>query len=269
LSNKFTWSIAKYRAALLGDDENGIKGLRSLAYGFDAADGYNLHDFESWTPYQRRKIRETFEHVRQLEAQPKIVIRPRSKKNLQRLQQSFHGDTPSGNLKVAFLPYSDPKLAMPGAKSKAPQVKMLKEGVSIKTPHYERVFIPFNQKALAKNPEAEIKRAAAKIPGASVYFVQNGNNQTLRGKSLRTITEQIIKWMGQYDGVQPLPKTSGNRGDAPKYHKWDQWLDGIVGYVLPKRVDVLKLSKIIRAGREANAENKRKKRNYLKRKGRK
>lgn len=265
MSKKYIWNAAKYRAALLGDADNGVKGLRSLAYGFEAADGFNLHDINTWTPAQRRKVRETFKRVEELEAQPKIIVRPRSQKKLKQLQQSFHGDTISKNLKVAFLPFSTPKLTK-GAKQQAPKVRMLKEGVSIQTPQYERVFIPFNHRRLATNPEAEIKRAAEQIPGAALYFVQNGNNQTLNGKSIRAITEQIIKWMGQYDGVKPLPKTSGNRGDSPKSHHWKKWLDGLVGYVLPKRVDVLKLSKIIKAGREANEQRKRAERNFMKRK---
>lgn len=269
MSKKYIWNADKYRAAIKGSAENGVKGLRSLAYGFEAADGFDLRDIENWTASQRRKVRETFRRIEELEAQPKITVRPRSKEKLKQLQQSFHGDTKSNNLKVAFLPYSDPKLTMPGAKAKPPKVRVLKEGVSIQTAQYERVFIPFNHRRLATDPETEIARAASQIPNAALYFVQNGNNQTLNGKSVRAITEQIIKWMGQYDGKKPLPKTSGNRGDSPKSHHWKKWLDGIVGYVLPKRVDVRKLSQIIKKGREANEQRKRQERNFMKRKGRK
>ena len=269
MARKYVWTADKYRAALRGNAENGVKGLRSLAYGFDPKDGFNLHDIKEWSPAQKRKIRDTFKKVEQLEAQPKITVRPRSAKKLKQLQESFHGDVKTKNLKVAFIPFHDPKLAMPGAKHTAPKVRLLKEGVSISTRQYERVFIPFHHRQLATNPEAEIKRVASKIPGAALYFVQNGNNQTLNGKSVRLITEQIIKWMGQYDGRKQLPKTSGNRGDKPKNHHWKKWLDGLVGYILPKRVDVRKLSRIIKAGRDANQKHKREQINFMKLKGRK
>lgn len=269
MSKKFVWNYDKYRAALLGDAENNVKGLRSVARGFDAASGYNLHDINNWTASQRRKVRKTFQRVRDLEAQPKIIVRTRSSKKLKQLQQSFHGDIKSTNLKVAFLPFHQSKLTKQGAKQKAPTVRILNEGVSISTPQYERVFIPFNHRKLAVDPEGEITRAASKIPNATLYFIQNGNNTTLNGKSVRAITQQIIKYINQYDGVKPLPRSSGNRGDNPKNHHWKKWLDGLVGYVLPKRVDVIKLSRMIREGREANEKAKRDLSNFMKRKGRK
>lgn len=269
MAKKYVWNAGKYRAALRGDPDNRVMGLRSLAHGFSAAEGYDLRHVDEWTPQQKRRVRDIFNRVRALESQPKLTVRPRSEKKLKQLQQSFHGDVSSKGLKVAFIPFSDPKVRQPGAKVKAPAVKMLKEGVSIKTAHYERVFIPFNHRRLAVDTENEIKRAAAQIPGAALYFVQNGNNQTLNGRSLRTITEQISKWMGQYDGVKSIPRGSGNRGDNPKNHHWKKWLDGLVGYILPKRVDVMKLSKIIREGREANKQANREQLNFMKRKGRK
>lgn len=266
MSAKYVWTVEKYRSALHGDPDNNVSGLRSLARGFSAADGYDLRYIKQWTPSQKRRVRDLFKKVRELEAQPKVIVRPRSKEKLKQLQDSFHGDISSKNLKVAFIPYSDPKVRKPGAKIKKPEVRVLKEGVSIKTPYYERVFIPFNHRRLAVNPEQEIKRAAAQISGAKLYFVQNGNNQSLNGKSLRVITDQIVKWMGQYDGVKQLPRTSGNRGDNPKQHHWRKWLDGLVGYILPRRVDVLKLSRIIKEGREANKAANRKQENFMKRK---
>lgn len=265
MSKSIRWTADKYRDALLGNRAEGVPGLRSIARGFTPSDGFNLHDFDSWTPYQKRKLRETFNHVRRLEAQPKLIVRPRSESNLRKLQDSFHSDIPSRNLKVAFVPYHAPKVS-PGAKKHPPHVKLLKEGVALETPYYQRVFIPFDKKALVRNAQKEIERVTKAIPGASVYFVQAGENQTLTGQGARQLAEQVVKWMHQYDGKRELPRGSGNRGDSPRHHHWKLWLEGVVGYVLPKRTDVKRLTQIIREGRKANEERKRQLNNYMKRK---
>ena len=243
--------------------------MRSLVKGFEAREGYDLRNIDEWTPQQKRRVREYFERVERLEAQAKLVVRPKSKAALKKLQDSFHGDVPSKEFKVAYVPYHEPKLTLPGAKKRKPRVRIQKEGVSIQTAQYERVFIPFNQRALAKNARGEIARAAKDIPGASLYFVQVGDNQTIHGQSLGIVTSQILKWMEQYDGVSPLPQGSGNKGDNPRSHHWKYWLNGLVGYVLPRGQDVRKMAQIIRAGRAANEERKRKLRNYMTRKSEK
>lgn len=272
MGQKYNWSKDKYRTALLGDKAEKVEGLRNLAHGFSASNGYNLNDFDNWTPYQKRKVREYFHKVEEFEAQPKMILRPRSKKNLDALQRGFHGKVLKG-FKVAFMPYHDPVTTLPGAKKRKPKVKLIAggEGVSVDTGSYHRRVILFNQKNLARDPRAEIKRVAEKIPGAALYFVAVGEegNQTLSGKSLNFITSDILKWMAQYDGKKALPKGSGNRGDNPKYHHWKLWLNGLVGYVLPKRQDVRKLGRIISQGRKANDERKRKLKNMMRRKGRK
>lgn len=266
MAKKYRWTPAKYKAALLGNRENGVEGLRSLVKGFDAKDGYDVRNIDEWTPQQRRRVREYFGRVEQLEAQSKLVVRPKSEKNLRQLQKSFHGDVASKEFKVAYVPYHEPKVTLPGAKKRKPKIRISSQGVSIQTKQYERVFIPFNQKSLVKNARSEIQRAARAIPGASLYFVQTGDNQTIHGQSLGIVTTQILKWMEQYDGVSPLPASSGNRGDSPKSHHWKYWLNGLVGYVLPRGQDVRKMAQIIREGRAANEERKRKLRNYMHRK---
>ena len=265
MSRGIRWTPEKYRDALVGNSAEGVPGLRSIARGFAPSDGFDLRHISEWTPYQKRKLRETFAHVRRLEAQPKLIVRPRSEQNLRKLQESFHADIPSKNLKVAFVPYHAPKVT-PGAKKHPPHVRLLKEGVALDTPNYSRVFVPFDKRALVKDARKEIARVTKAIPGASLYFVQCGENQSINGKSPPLLAEQVLKWMAQYDGKRPLPPGSGNRGDDPRAHKWTLWLEGVVGYVLPKRVDVRKLRKIITEGRRANEEQKRKRNNYLRRK---
>lgn len=251
MARKYQWTDQKYKAVVAGNHGSDIEGLRSFYYGFTANDGYDLRKVSEWTAYQKRKVREHFKRLELLQAQPKRAVRAKGD-NLKKLQEAFHGGIPSKDMKVALIPDTEPKLTLPGSKKKPPKWKVLKEGVSIARETYERIFIPFNQKALVKNADNEIKRVADKIGIAKLYYVQVGEYQSLTGKSIGLITQQVKQWMLQYDGKRELPSSSGNRGDSPKTHHWKYWLNGLIGYVVPDYVDIKQLSKMIKKGRDAN-----------------
>lgn len=269
LSKKIVWSYDKYRAALLGDEDAGVEGLRTLAIGFSPADGYNLHDFDNWTRYQKEKIKKVFGYVRALEEQPKKIIRSRSKENLKVLQDSFHGDVPSKLLKVAFVPYHTPVLSKSNKKQKEPRITLFKGGVSIKTPYYKRTLVKFDPVALATDAAREIKRVIAEMPDAQQFTIQNGRQQMLGTRSARVITQTVLNLMMRYDGVKPIPHRSGNYGDKPELHHWSVWMTGLVGYELTNKTDAAKLGKLIEAGRAKNKDRRRKEKNLLIRKTRK
>jgi hypothetical protein len=266
MARKYQWSAAKYRSILLGEPAAELPGLRSLMHGFDSRDGYNVKAVSEWTPYQRRKVREAFRNVELLQAQPKRIIRARGA-NLEKLQGAFHGDIPSKNFKVAFIPDTEPKLTLPGAKKRAPKIRILKEGISIQRRNYERIFIPFNSKSLVRNASAEIKRVAAEMPEAQLFFVQVGEYQSVTGKSIGLLTQMVLDWMQKYDGKKALPDSSGNKGDNPKHHHWKYWLNGLIGYKMPKRIDIRKLGKIIEAGRVENEKLTDERKRFMRRKG--
>lgn len=268
---KYQWTPAKYKSIILGNKESNIPGLRSIAEGFEKEDGFNVDKITkkdgSFSKYfsatKRAKIRQMFHRVELLMAQPKRLVRARGE-NLEKLKAAFHGEVPSKGFKVAFIPDTEPMLR-PGLKRVPPKIRVLKEGVSIQRPQYERIFVPFNAKRLVKDATQEIKNAASKMKGASVYFVQVGEYQTLNGMSLGILTRQVLDWMQQYDGKRPLPNSSGNKGDDPKHHHWKKWLEGLVGYVLPRNVDPRMLMKIIREGRQKNEDQARQRKNFMKR----
>lgn len=250
--SKIKWSDKKYKIALLGDT---LPGLRSVVKGFEASDGYDLRSIETWSAARKKRVRDYYNTVHKLEAQERIVVRPRSKKNLKSLQDAFHGDVPSRMFKVAFVPYTSPK-GLPGAKPRKPVIKYLKSGISIDAGAYERLFVPFDKKALVKNPEVEIKRVLGAMPGARLYFVQTGEFQTLNGMGPKILSEQVLKYMHLYDGVKALPRGSGNAGDHPHSHHWKYWLNGVVGFVFPKKLDVSAMQRQITQGMQAAKERR-------------
>jgi hypothetical protein len=242
---KIKWDYAKYRAALKGDSE--VPGLRSLIKGFEPEDRYNLSDFKSWTPGMRRRIRDYYDRVSALEAQERLIVRPRSPKNLDRLHGAFHGNIPSKKFKVAFVPYTTPT-PLPGGKRTRPKIKYHKDGITLDVGPYSRNFAAFNKHALATDPRAEIQRVTGLMPDAKLMFVQCGEYQTLNGRDEVTIQNQILKFMEKYDGVTQFKRGSGKYGDDPAAHAWYRWLNGVVGYSYTRKISMMTMHRTILAG---------------------
>lgn len=253
------WTPDKYAAIVKGGNEYGIPGgLRKYFEGFEQGDGFDLRNVRDWTKAQKAKVRERYHRFKLITGQPKRFVRVRDEKNLRRLQQSFHDEIPSGDMKGAFVPDTEPVVSE-GFKPKPMRVRVLKEGVSIERPGlYNRQFIPFDQKSLAKNAKLEVARVAEQMKDVALFYVQVGEFQSLTGMTLGIVTRQIQEWMLQYDGKKQLPSTSGNRGDSPRHHHWKHWLKGLIGFSIPKGVGIRKLIKKIAEGRRQNEELKRK-----------
>lgn len=252
------WTADKYVAVVKGGDEFGIPGgLRSYFRGFETDDGFDLRNVKSWSKSQREKVRERYHRYKLINGQPKRFVRIRNEENLRKVQESFHDEIPSSDMKGAFVPDTEPMVSA-GFKKKPMRVRVLKEGISIMRPGlYDRQFVPFSQKQLARNARKEIARASSMMKNVSLYFVQVGEFQSLNGMSLGIVTKQVLDWMSQYDGRKPLPSSSGNKGDSPKHHHWKHWLKGLVGYTVPKSHTVMDIARRIVRGRRANDELKR------------
>lgn len=268
MSKKYKWTKEKYAEVVGGKRDAQIEGLRTLVEGFEAEDGYDLTKVETWTKAQRERVRDYFHRVAVLQGQSKLIARPRKKEQLRRLQDAFHGEVPSDKFKVAFLPYHHPRTTLPGAKRAKPKVTITDDGVSIKTNLYDRQFIRFDPKKLVKNVEKEVRRVAGKVPKAAIFYAQVGANQTIPAEDLEGLIQQIKFFINRYDGKKPLPRGSGNKGDDPKAHHWKRWLEGMVAYKLPKGVDADMAATLIKQGMDENAAEKRKRFNYMRRKGR-
>lgn len=239
--HRIKYSKEFYKRALLGEtarDGTKFSGLRSVAEKFKAADGYDLRHIEEWTPAQRARVRKYYHELQRLTAQPRYVFRARNEQHLKQAQRTSGHDT-GYKFKVAFVPYT-PEFDKQG-KLKPPQVEFLKEGIRIKQTGYNKLKIPFNKVNLVRNPDKEITRAIAVNAPNAKRFAIDANGNEMRGIYARSfVTEKVVQLMEKYDGIRPLPKGSGNQGNNPKYHKWDQWLDGLVGYEFASRSDQVK-----------------------------
>ena len=226
-----------YRRALQGDKDN--LGLRETARGFGSRNGYVIADL---TPAQKRKITIAFHELQELTAQYRHIYKPKnqSKKELEKLEKAkrISQSEYKTDWKVAFIPHV-PRVTKSGKISK-PRIYFGSESVRIREKSGNHEFIKteieLNQVELAKNPRREIMRAiSSQAPKASRFAVQAGANEIPLFEGIDQIIEIVISLMHKYNGKSLLPVSSGNAGDAPKLHKWNLWLKGLVAYTFKKR----------------------------------
>jgi hypothetical protein len=224
-----------YRRALLGAvqrDGTQFPGLRDVAAGFSAADGYSLKNIDKWTPAQKAKITKYFKELDQLTAQPRYLFKSRNPEEMAKAKR-VSGQDPKYKFKVAFLPYTPEKSKKTGEYIK-PKITFTKDGIRIRQRKYSKIEIPLNKVRLAQDHEKEILRAIkANAPKASRFAVRAGVNEMPGTGDMPNIIRKVGELMNKYDGVTPLPKGSGNKGDGPQHHKWDQWLHSLIGYEIP------------------------------------
>lgn len=265
MARKLSWTEKHYKAVILGNHGSDILGLREIYTGFDAKDGYNLKNFSQWTSSQKRKVRELFKRANHLQAQAKTPRKIRGKA-LREAQKAHHGNIPSKNMKVAFVPSIQPQLEIIKTSSDWHE-EYFGWGMYQDYPNYRRWQVYFNQKALAVDAYAEIKRCADLIPKCILYFIKMGEFQSVAVKStgIKELARMVNIYIHRYDGKKPLPASSGNRGDNPKNHKWNQWLEGLIGYEVMENIDFKILAKRIEKGRKKAQDNKKERDNYMRR----
>ena len=225
-------SAAWYRAALLGvEDSQGelSPGLRGVARGFKASEGFNLRDLREgrWTAAQKRKVTMYFHELQQLTAQEKVTVKTRSPKRLAQAQ-AIGGHDPKYKFKVAFVPGS-----------KNAKVEWTDEGLVIRERGYSKIEAAFNPEALAADAQAEVERVLSqkRMKRAQRFRIKAGANLIGTLYDAGNVGDAVRKLMAKYDGVKALPRSSGNVGDNPAAHDARKWLNGVTGYVFPFNAD--------------------------------
>jgi hypothetical protein len=269
------WTYQQYRDALLGPPKGDVEGLRVLARGMNPEDGYNLHDFDSWTPAQKRHVRAMYDRARALETQPGVILPIRDEKKRERIQKGFHRGIPSKDFKYAWIPAPEPAFTRKEARRQKVKVKETPTGFSVETPTHKKEFYEFDQAGLARNVRGEIERGFNFLPHARVFFlaVAGKAEPQLQGVTAHdrgTFVNEVQRIVNTYDGKKSLRGTRHAR-DNPKDHYWRDWLVGMYGYELPSGVRRESIAREIKRGRDANKRRKQALKSAMKpkRKGRK
>lgn len=264
------WSAQKYKEVVKGNPEKGIISLRQIFTGFEAKDGFDLRHPERWTSGQKRRIKNAFGRMRQLQGQPVTPYKPRSEKQLRQLQKQLHDHIYSRDIKVAFIPTPHQPMLSVGTKATRPQIEITDHGIIGKFGFYDRPIMFFDKKKLVKDPEAEIKRVANLMPdGVAFYYLKMGEYESVAGQGqyLESIIRQTIHYMHKYDGKTPI-REGKHRNDRPRDHHWKYWLDGLIGYIPTQYgMSIKEMRQLINKGRKENDERRRKVKNFLKAKG--
>lgn len=261
LAKRIKRSAEWYRAAMLGvSDKRGevSPGLRSVASGFRAADGFNLRALREgkWTPAQKRKVSMYFSELQQLTAQEKVVIKTRSKDRLQKAQ-AIGGHDPRYKFKVAFVPGTKDTTVVWNADNTP----------TMRGANYSLNPVLFDPENLAVDPKGEVKRVLSdpKLNGSNAFGILTGPNVMLGGiPDRKLLARKITMLMAKYDGKSPLPETSGNKHGKnanPANHHYAKWLFGIQGMQFDKRKDFGKvITKITQANKALQRRRKNAKR---------
>lgn len=107
-AKKFHRDRVKLEAARIVVREQ-VRTLRKYANGFKSGEGYNLREWESWTPKQKRKIRETHDAIVGQISRPFKFVRTKDPKKLKAMQEFSGQKVTPKNLKGAFIPTPVPE----------------------------------------------------------------------------------------------------------------------------------------------------------------
>lgn len=220
-----------------------IKKLRSFYSGYTAKDGFDLRKdpFKSLTPYKRRKLREQFKFIDEIQSGiPKRVYRVRSKKKLRETLISQGITNIPKNLKVAFIPDIDPSTKIRRVKTKKIKGRDEKTGRAvdlITMAPVETVTMDVTRRYLFIKPEflvdspLEAVREAMSLANADLYSIQAGVHEITSSPyklkaddTDKEITRMLDRLMKKYSN-----KEEGNY--------WKNWLGGLVAYYYPYQSD--------------------------------
>lgn len=199
-------------------------GLRRVAKGFKAADGYNVRDLNEgrWTPAMKRRVSMYFHELQELTGQEKIVVHTRSPARLANAQ-AIGGHDPKFKFKVAFVPGT----------SKSKIIWNADNTLTVRERGYDKRPVLFNPESLARDSAKEVARVLRdpKLKGVNTFGLLTGKNVMFGEMPDRHfLLEKVQKLMFKYDGRKEIPRSSGNRGDKPSAHHYSRWLFGVQGF---------------------------------------
>jgi hypothetical protein len=214
-------AVKDLRHGIVIDRETGER-TGKLAIGFEARDGFDLRDIDSWTPAEKSKVTRLWNLVDELTAKPFQVVRKRKPENIRAVQEFAQHETYPKELKVAII-----KVAYPEEKAtvridpKTREVSVTERGVTRRSHDFDE-YVDYD--ALEADPRGTIKGMIDAIPESQMYGIQAGKYEVDQTYTKRGVTTAIINLMAKYskaEGFNPNDKNSSH---------WSNWLGGVVAY---------------------------------------
>jgi hypothetical protein len=169
---------------------------------------------------QKAKINRYYSALDRIQARANVVYRGKSKTRVREVQKISRNEFDAlPGFKVAFVESSP---------ANPTRVKFSKKGKPrLKSQYFDMGFIPFNMRALAKNPNAEITRAMNEDRAANWFRVSTGKYSMMSAISRRVLPGKLEQLMQKYSPSAENPELL-NSGGKTRAHHWNQWLNGLI-----------------------------------------
>lgn len=209
-----------------------VKRTGKLANGFDAADGFNMRDVDSWSPAQKAKATRVFNQIKELTARPYYVYRGRKKENIDRVQEATSPKPYPKEVTIAFVPVARPGekpeikftstevLDVDDKPKQIDTIEIVERGTTAKPIYWADVGV--SPEMLADDPKAAVAKMHKAI-GAREYSPMTGVlglSQTAESYSPGMLLKEIIKIQNDYPG------------------RWKNFLFGVQAYSFKRRRDL-------------------------------
>ena len=217
---------------LILDDRTGkltdVRRSGKIARGFEARDGYDMRDVESWTPQQKQKLSRVFNQIKQLTERPYYVYRGRKRENIDRLQEATSPHGYPKEVDIAFIP-----VARPGEK---PEIKFTTTDVVIDDEDVTIQTVEIIERDVARKP---------------IYWADVGVTEEL----LRNHPRQAVLKMHAAIGAKEYSPMSGAHSQPESYgvnalvreirdlqfgypERWPKFLLGLQAFSFPRQTDI-------------------------------
>jgi len=206
-----------------------VRRSGKIARGFEARDGYDMRDVDSWTPQQKQKLSRVYNQIKQLTERPYYIYRGRKKENIERLQEATSPHGYPAEVDIAFIP-----VARPGEKPEIkftttdivdeddkPQtietVEIIERDVTRKPIYWEDVGV--SEKLLREHPREAVLKMHKAI-GAKEYSPMSGAHSQPESYSVNALVREIRDLQFGYP------------------ERWPKFLLGLQAFSFPRQTDI-------------------------------
>ncbi len=175
------------------------KKLRSDFRGFEARDGFDLRQPNTWTPAQKAKVTRKVKVINILQTRDNVKLySPRiesRKRKLQAESQYEHYEKDAKFIYFPVKPDADVKITYSKAKKKKHRPIIHVDKVRV-----EPIF--FNKKAFLKDPDKELRRVLDTEPDAVQYEFMAGDYLSDRTYVREGIIKKLAALRAQYENYK-------------------------------------------------------------------
>ena len=179
-----------------------VRLLRKYATGFKAQEGYNLREWESWTPKQKQAASKTYQAIIGQISRPFKFVRTKDPKKLKAMQEFAGQKIKPKNMKGAFIPTPAPektkvtirkKVTGKGTRQKTTYIpEVFRDGVK------QQFYLMPEKFTTLKNWWKDMRALIASMPTGR-YFLLTGESEWVGNGFSKDQAMNRVQWfVGEY-----------------------------------------------------------------------